>query len=307
MFHLAMAILLNGVLPGAAVSAEETTLGMTTETPQTFVPPGTLGIRDLNGLVNADINGSPLGHVLRELAGETGARFTLRDPTMATRPVSAIIKRQPFHLAVRRVLAGLSYVTHPSAGSRLPEVIVLAKPNTEPQTGAASNASLTIEGSSRARVAGTDGDRHAPQSLDEFRPIPIQEADPQGDGDGARDDDPESQDAKTQRYEELVLQRALDALQSDHAQLYTQAVDPLVASKDARATQALIQAAGRTDTKESRIQAVDALWRHASTLEFADDDTVNALKQLAGDNDQKIGEVAKRALEDMDKYLKNKE
>ena len=136
----------------------------------------------------------------------------------------------------------------------------------------------------------------APQTLDEFRPIsPVQAP-----------DDPEAPDLDANasfqeaEYREALLQRALEALKSEHQQLRPEALDQLASLLDPRATEALIAAANGGG--ELRAVAVEALTRHAANHEYADATSVAALQRIAEDSDPAVKQLAQQALEAMDQY-----
>lgn len=77
--------------------------------------------------------------------------------------------------------------------------------------------------------------------------------------------------------------------------------------EDPRATQALIEAASDTNGSKNsafRARAVNALWRHAADLLFEDSSSIAAIEQLSGDADPPVRDIARQALADMQRFLK---
>lgn len=99
------------------------------------------------------------------------------------------------------------------------------------------------------------------------------------------------------------LERATWAIDSEHSHIRMMAIDELVTTKDPRATQIISNAAMRGETSvDERLQAAEALWRHAADLEFSNLTAVQSLQQLAADSDPSVAAIANRALADMDRY-----
>jgi HEAT repeat protein len=132
--------------------------------------------------------------------------------------------------------------------------------------------------------------------LEEFDPITME--DPFTAGDEGEDTDRASS-ADNPAYNDALLQRALNALGSEHKDLYPYAIEQLADLKDPRATQALIDVAlnGAEQTPEVRRRAVAALSRPVEQLGSADMASTNALKQLAQDSDQEVRAIASQALQ----------
>jgi hypothetical protein len=108
---------------------------------------------------------------------------------------------------------------------------------------------------------------------------------------------------REQEHQEGLLQQVLDDLSAGDPHLPTETLALLQGMDDPRATQALIAAASSdADDSQARAQALEILWRHAADLEFRDEASVNALKQLAYDGDDQTTEIARQALQDMEQY-----
>jgi hypothetical protein len=138
----------------------------------------------------------------------------------------------------------------------------------------------------------TDG----PESLEEFELITMEE--PFTAGDEGEDTDRASS-ADNPAYNEALLQRALNALGSEHKHLHRYAIEQLADLKDPRATQALIDVAlnGAKQTPQVHRRAVAALSQRVEQLGSADTASANALKQLAQDSDQEVRNIASQALQ----------
>ncbi len=95
------------------------------EKPGTVEP---LVIHYAKGLLDARIEGAPLGQVVRELELATGARFTLIDPATDAQPLFARVASLPFTEGIKRILDGFSYAIYPLKGSHMPAVAVLSTP-----------------------------------------------------------------------------------------------------------------------------------------------------------------------------------
>lgn len=265
-----------------------------------------LSIRYTRGLIDYQITGIPLNRALDELAVKTGMLAVVNDPAIAARPVSASAQAVPLEHGIKHLLEGFSFALYPVAGSHA--VVVLStpprprradRPMALARLPASNEPTLLAQlvpapeeknGKPVSAVAGT------PQTLDEFRPIsPVQAP-----------DDPEAPDLDANasfqeaEYQEALLQRALDALKSEHQQLRTEALDQLASLLDPRATEALIAAANGGG--ELRALAVEALTRHAANHEYADATSVAALQRMAQDSDPAVKQLAQQALEAMEQY-----
>jgi hypothetical protein len=117
--------------------------------------------------------------------------------------------------------------------------------------------------------------------------------------------DPATELAKQQERKEALLHRALEALSLEHKPMHAEAIAQLVGMEDPRATQALVEVASNSGTAadvKSRVQAVEALWRHAADLRFSDEVSANALKQLTEDSNSQVAKIARRAVSSMEQY-----
>ncbi len=305
-FILALTML-PGSVPAYGSNAAANASQAQTTNPSPFTP---LYIHYEKGVIDAHIDDAALGKVLQELALKTGMQINLTDSAIANWPVSASVKGIPLVEGIKIILDGFSYVLYPVAN--MPVVIVLstqpdpARAEKTTTTGlqyASLPATPTIKDTDTALFAPTPNEG-VPQSLDEFQPITMEEESLDPMAEGGQEVDPAMQSAKEQEHNEALLQRALDALKSEHKHLHWEATNQLEGMKDPRATQALIEATSSNAGKDSkaRTQAVETLWRHAADLQFADETSVNALKQLAEDSDTRVAEVARQALRSMQQY-----
>jgi hypothetical protein len=274
----------------------------------------TLNLHYDYGLINAHIDSAPLGKILHELVLKTGMQVNLSDPVIASWPVSVTLKAIPLEQGVQMILDGFSYVIYRI--SNVPAVIVLSTQPNSTQTRLKS-AVIGVKHALLPPVPDKTMDifedpdpvihrsgEGVPQSLDELQPITVEEA--FSDSEAAGDDaaDPSARLAQEQEYNEALLQRALNALKSEHKHLHVEAIDQLADLEDPRATESIVQAvsSGAGLDPKSRLQAVGALRRHAENLHFADATSVNALKQLAEDSDENIRSLARQALQHMEHY-----
>ncbi|MGH8653565.1 MAG: hypothetical protein ACREYE_15990, partial [Gammaproteobacteria bacterium] len=62
---------------------------------------------------------------------------------------------------------------------------------------------------------------------------------------------------------------------------------------------------GHYTSTESRVQAVEALWRHTADHAFDDENAVASLEQLAEDADPRVSTIALQALQDMKQFQQN--
>lgn len=61
--------------------------------------------------------------------------------------------------------------------------------------------------------------------------------------------------------------------------------------------------AATTAEGDARVEAVQSLWKIAADQEFENQQSVNALQELAGDEDVRVSLIAQKALDDMDSQL----
>jgi len=142
-----VAALLPGLSPPAAHANTYPMKTLSQEKPGTAEP---LVIHYGKGLLDARIEGAPLGQVVRELGLATGARFTLIDPATDAQPVFARVASLPFTEGIKRILDGFSYAIYPLKGSHMPAVTVLSTPRPssaafrKPDRGSTTRAPLRL-------------------------------------------------------------------------------------------------------------------------------------------------------------------
>jgi len=259
---------------------------------------GTFSITFQNNVFDIEVEKIPLGLVLKELANKSGVQIQVLSLSIARQPVTLSVKRLPIEEALKRVLHGYSYAYYNEKGTSTVTVF--------PTTGKQSNFgvdSMSIQ-PGPSPFAQQEAVSQPLDNLDEFQRI-HKEA-----NSGLPNVVDESvDDLSTGTKEDEVLQaekidRAINALQSKYDNLHEQAINELVGFDRPEATAALIQAANGTlqINPETRVIAVNALWHHAADLQFNDDSSVVALKELANDKDNLVRDIARRALSDMVNY-----
>lgn len=272
----------------------------------------TLDLHYDNSLVNADINNAPLGKVLRELALKSGMEINLSDPLIARGPVSVSIRAIPLEEAVQQILEGFSYALY-RVSNRLVVIILSTQPNAiktglktavigvkrallQPMPDKATSQDFNLATSTHSCS------ERAPQSLDEFQPITIEDVSSHPEAQGDRNAARSGRLAQEQQYKEALLRRALDALGFEHKHLHIEAINQLAGLEDPRASEALVEVATNSAGLDAqyRLEAVGTLWRHAQDLHYADVTSVNALKRLAEDSDKNVRRLARQALRDME-------
>jgi hypothetical protein len=317
---LSIYIVLMALLPGLAlvprgVSANpQPTKTLAEDNPAISDRPS---IRYDRGLIDVRTENVPLGRVLSELARQSGVQVSFADPVIARWPVSVSVGGSPLVEGIKGILNGFSYAIYRVADTS--RVIVLSTQPDPARTGIKTASTERRRGSLTAapeKRSPTTQDPAAvpfshmpgegvPPSLEAFQPLMRGEASSGSIAEVGRQVDPATELAKQQEHKEALLRRALEALSSEHKPMHAEAIDQLVGMEDPRATQALVEVASNSGTAadvKSRVQAVEALWRHAADLRFSDEVSVNALKQLAEDSNSQVAKVARRAVSSMEQY-----
>jgi hypothetical protein len=274
-------------------------------------------IRYDRGLIDVRTENVPLGRVLSELARQSRVQVSFTDPAIAQRPVSVSVGRIPLVEGIKEILDGFSYAIYRIADTS--RVIVLSTQpdptrtgiktaSTEPRWGSLTAApekrSPTTQDPAAAPLIPMRGEG-VPPSLDAFQPNTRGDESLGSIAEVGREVDPATELAKQQEHKEALLRRALEALNSEHKPMHAEAIDQLVGMEDPRATQTLVEVASNSGTAadvKSRVQAVEALWRHAADLRFSDEVSANALKQLAEDSNSQVAKVARQAVSSMEQY-----
>lgn len=264
-------------------------------------PLNTIAFQYENGLIDADINDAPIGKVLDELKAKTGTRVNIHDPSILASRLSATLKGIPLDKTIQILLEGFSYALYPRDDTFAVTIL-----STVPET-VMSHRRFTSEQEVEAQSAADPNSETVPKSLDEFQPIKMEER-----WLGVNHAEHESSEGSEQlmieqRYQEALVQRAQDAINSEHEHLYKHALNQLVGINDPQATEMLIDATTMETNWISRAQAVDALSQHAANLQFADTTSIDALKQLSEDGNNEVSSVALKALREIEQYQDNEE
>lgn len=255
------------------------------------------------GHIDARITAMPLRRVLSELSAKTGLQTRVSDPQIGDYPLTSTLQAVPLTEAIAALLDGFSYAMYIEGGtSTLSVLSTPPKPKPSPVSvaraisPAASQAALPPDPSPPDTPA-DERETEGPESLEEFEPITMEEEPFTASEEGEDTDTASSADNPA--YDEALLQRALDALGSEHQELHPDAIEQLADLKDPRATQALIDAAlnGAEHTPELRHKVIAALSQHVEQLGSADTAFADALKQLAQDSDQEVRNIASEALQ----------
>lgn len=248
-----------------------------------------------NDRISGTLKNAALKEVFEAFEQLVGLRFKFSDPMGERWRVSTAFATTPLDGAVKQMLKGFSYAL--TSQPQRHEVIVLSTP---PKTlTAAILETDRIE--SRNHVA--DAEQSRPNNLDEFQSI----GDKQVTVDGQDDDGIELwvKAAGRQDLNDAMLQRALNALNSEHEHLYGEALSQLGGLQDPRAGSALAEVISSTpgfDT-ELRLRAVAALIQNAENSRFSDPTHVQLLTKLSNDIDVNIRGMAAQALQQMPKVM----
>ncbi len=269
------------LLSGAACAAELL--------PKAFGAGATLSIDYRRDTLDVRVKEMPLKRIMDELARQTGMHMEVIDPAIAAWPVSVRAEGVSLQQAIMNILDGFSYAL---AGPHA--VIVLSTPPRPRRAGGA------ITGALRSAADALTGHpaAHIPQTLEEFRPSHSEVETPDLQGDVFAHLNPQTDPAspREDEHRQALLQRALDALQTEHQHLHAQAIDELASLHDPSAAAALIDAATRG---QLRYQAVEALGRYAASFQDADGASLAALQRLAQDPDPAVSRLAKQFLEQL--------
>jgi hypothetical protein len=250
------------------------------------------------GHIDAQITAMPLRRVLSGLSAKTGLQTRVSDPQIGDYPVTSTLQAVPLTEAIAELLDGFSYAMY-AEGATLTLSVLSTPPKPKPSPISVTRA-ISPGASQGALPAdpgppGTPADERetdGPESLEEFEPM----EEPFTAGDEGEDT---ASSADNPAYNEALLQRALNALGSEHKHLHPYAIEQLADLKDPRATQALIDVAlnGAEQTPQVHRRAVAALSQRVEQLGSADTASTNALKQLAQDSDQEVRNIVTQALQ----------
>ncbi|MFH0343836.1 MAG: hypothetical protein ACHBNF_17335 [Chromatiales bacterium] len=240
-------------------------------------------------MINARAQHVPLRSVLQSLAAQSGMEIRYNDPQIADSAVSVELHAIPLDQALREILSIFSYL-HAAEGAQ-DIVIVLSTP---PKITKKSGAGLACPAAQGTPTSSPGAPLSEPGSLATATATELQQrASDEGAPENAQDD--------------VLVEQAIDRLRAAPAgQAWNEAVDALVGIRDAHATEALVSAADTQDAGPvHRRYAVEALWRHAADLQFAEPASTEALRRLASDSNEKVRALAARAVFDMDRYLRS--
>lgn len=247
------------IFPTVVLSASDARLAQTRSEQNQPTLPR-LSIHYTEGVISGRINNMALGDVMRELARRTGANIVLKDVATAHHRISLVADALPFDLVVERMLDGFSYVLYRGEDVSLPALIILSSdPTTSPQSKVEPMA-VSIINNQTAEI-----------------PVAEQEA------------------------QEARVEHAIATLRSSRADEQGAAVYTLVAAHDQRAMDHLVEAASASGTMEpqSKVHAVQVLWRHVADRALGDNLAIGALERLTQRGTEAVKDLAKRALQDI--------
>jgi hypothetical protein len=233
-------------------------------------------------------------------------QVTVTDPAIANCSVSCSVDALPLEQAIQTILEGFSYALY-RASHTLTLFVLSTRPHLTKEAAGHGSPPPTL-GETRDAPRGCLPPPPAetarggvPQSLDEFRPIVLQDAASDLAAEGDSTGEPSVRAASETEYNDALLRRALDAIDAEDTHLRMEAIDQLAGLEDPRATEMLVQVAfgsGGLDA-QSRLQAVGGLVKHAENRQFTDAVSLDALQQLAQDSDENVRSIAQEALRQM--------
>ena len=222
--------------------------------------------------------------MFHELALKTKIHINLYDSSISRQLISVSIKEKSLTETIKIILEKFSYALYPIEGSL--SVVVLSSPLT--------SAALTRKVSPSPKPSTTFGvASESAQNIEEFPSIVAEDLSLIIDDDEEVDTDSNSKSAIEQEYIEALLDRVNEEKNSPVGQIDQEMMDELVNIDDPRATENLIDAATTSMDKESSADTVGTIRCHAKNLKFFDTVSVNALKQLAQDNDDSVSSIAR--------------
>lgn len=252
----------------------------------------------VDGLLSGQAEQAPVADVLDALAAATGAEVVQRYTFQEDDRLSFAFPERPFREAIKEVLSGFNYVigrlTQPGG---MPTILVLGRTASPPLLAAQA-------GESPKPVPG----KKSPWDLDAFWPLSKPAGNTAGPANGEADlelslsrEEREALEAELRRER---VDRAVAALNSEHRNLYAQALEDMQGLDDPRVTATLRSGAlGKLASPLDATSYARALWQHAADLEFRDDASLSALEALAASDDPHVRDIATRALADRSRYL----
>ena len=238
-----------------------------------------------DGLIDAVIDDATIREVLNEFKIKTGLQIYVNDPSITNMTISMKLNNFSLEKSIKIVLDGFSYVLY-SIDERL--VLILLSTNI-------NKKNIHHKVSSIIKLT-TNNNAGIPQSLDEFRMVTMEQFPANSMMEGQGITEPDGEQISHKKYNEALLNRALDVINSSYDHLHQEAIDQLVGLDDHRATEVLVNATEIGNGYISRVQAVETLSRHAINLQFSDTSIVEVLRQLAEDNDESISKLARETL-----------
>lgn len=220
------------------------------------------------GRFNAVICNVPLGTIIDQLGRKSGERIQLE--SRAARDVAVDVSFRGLELddALTRVLEDFSYVFYRSRGKYVVKLM--------------SNNSAVRPGS-----------KSHPLNLSER---PLKSAEEPNNISSHLDTALETAEALSQ---DRLIDSTLTTLSAENRPLDENSLDSIIGFDDPRVTEILVAAAMKETTRLPREQAVEALWKHTASLQYADVESVEALRRLAEDSDERISAAASQALHEM--------
>ncbi len=235
---------------------------------------GTIKLHYEHALISAEIKHATLAEVLAALRQLTGVQVRTMGALQADGPVSVTVHAVPLAQGIRKILKDVSYALQARETGLTVHVLL----------GQGIDHSTTLPA-----VAA----HHGPPLARQESPAPA------GEHDAPTHDAAHTQTA--QAHAEARLAQALTELHSTQAHTHGEALDQIAYSSDARAIEALTQAAmGALEVAPAiRVHAVTALARHALQRASSDPSLIPILEQLAGNGDDTVRAVARQTLEDL--------
>lgn len=241
----------------------------------------------VNGKLSGKTTNNSLKDIFYKLAKLSGFRFTFLNNVDSQWKVTKTFVSTNIKDVIKDVLTGFSYALINTKQGY--EVIVLSNP-----PGAFSSILLGIDKTSTQPI--TDNiDQKTLMSLEEYRPLPYPQAMMEMPGNKvetafvARDNN---------GYYEAILQRADDALNSPHENLYSEAISQLAVLSDPAAGDILAEWITNNKNNQSglRFQALSALIQFSKNSHYSNTQHIHLLESLTKDNDKNISNRAEQTL-----------
>ncbi|NOT10362.1 MAG: hypothetical protein HOP23_00755 [Methylococcaceae bacterium] len=234
----------------------------------------------------------PLRDVAKALESKTHAHIRMNDPEIANESVSASVHSSTLKEAMKIILNGFSYALGPSGHGFT--VVILSTP---PQR---------FRGIGTTELTCPDNPANMLQANPESPQRPDETRNLMPDTEECNDMitknivslDSESSEDENQK-QDVLLQQALDVLNSPQTHLYANAIEQLGMLKDELANATLIKFAQQTREGPERYLATEALTRIAVQSQFKDANVMMVLEQLAVDQNEDVRRSAGLVIEQM--------